>query len=347
MAAEKQIQDLLQELGSAARAQQTPAGIVDRALSRVNEAEQPGGLSMRWKRAAGKRWRPRRLAMAAAAVGAAALVVVLGVSALSPSGDGGVAQAATVLRDVAKVAAAQPQTAPWVPGSFYYHETFTHYGSLDQHREEWTATDGQIFYRYQEIPAKASDQWHQGTAPSEGGNLLPFGFGAEDMTYAQLMALPTNPDALEARMKKAVIPFGDRPLSEELFGMVEHVLSMAPAPPEVRAAFYEVAARIPGVKLLGETKDSLGRTGVAVALDEHIEGAENEREIMVFNPDSSELMEERTVAISTVRECDGGDCETYKPGETIGFRTSQPIGVVEQPYQLRSSATQKSSMPAR
>lgn len=333
MSAEQQIHDVLQELGSAARAQQTPAGIVDRALSRVNEAEQPGGLSMRWKRAAGTRWSPRRLAIAATAVAAAALVVGLGVSALNPSGEGGVAQAATVLRDAAKVAAAQPQTAPWVPGSLYYHQTFTHYGSLNQHREEWTATDGRVFYRYQDVPANASDRWHRGTAPSEGGNLLPFGFGAEDMTYAQLMALPTNPDALEARMKKAAFPSGDRPLSDELFGMVENVLSVAPAPPEVRAAFYEVAARIPGVELLGETKDSLGRTGVAVALDEHIAGSENEREIMVFNPDSSELMEERSVAISTVRECEGGDCETYEPGETIGFRTSQPIGVVEQPYQ--------------
>jgi hypothetical protein len=333
MSAEQQIHDVLQELGSAARAQQTPAGIVDRALSRVNEAEPPGGLSLRWKRAAGKRWRPRRLVLVATAAAIAALVVGLGVSALNPSGDGGVAQAATVLRDVAKVAAAQPQTAPWVPGSFYFHETHSHYGSLDQHREEWTATDGQIFYRYQEIPAKASDQWHRGTAPSEGGNLLPFDFGAEDMTYAQLMALPTNADALEARMKKAALPSGDRPLSEELFGMVENVLSVAPAPPEVRAAFYEVAARIPGVELLGETKDGLGRTGAAVALDEHIKGSENEREIMVFNPDSSELMEERSVAISTVRECEGGHCETYEPGETIGSRTSKPIGVVEQPYQ--------------
>ena len=333
MAAEKQIHNALNELGSAAQAQETPAGLVDRALSRVNEAEQPGGLSMSWKRAVGERWRPRRLALAATAAGAVALVVGLGVSALSPSGDGGVAQAATVLRDAAKVAATQPQTAPWVPGSFYYHETFSHYGPLHQHREEWTATDGQVFFRYQEIPANASGQWHRGTAPSEGGNLLPFGFGAEDMTYSQLTALPTNPDALEARMKKAAFPSGDRPLSEELFGMVENVLSVAPAPPKVRAAFYEVAARIPGVELLGETKDSLGRTGVAVALDEHIVGSENKREIMVFDPDSSELMEERTVAISTVRECDGGECETYKPGETIGFRTSQPVGVVEQPYQ--------------
>jgi hypothetical protein len=333
MSAEKQIHDALQELGSAARVQERPEAIVDRALGRFNQAEQHGGISMRRKRAAGKRWRPGRLALAAAAVAAAAFVVGLGVSVLSPSSDNGVAQAATALRDVAKVAAAQPQAAPWVPGSFYSQDITSRYGSLGQHRQEWTATNGRVFYRFQEIPAEASDQWHRGAAPSEGGNLLPLGFGAEDMTYSQLMALPTNPDALEARMKKAVIPGGDRPLSEELFGMVEHVLSEVPVPPEVRAAFYEVAARIPGVKLLGETKDSLGRTGIAVALDEHIEGSENAREIMVFNPDSSELMEERTVAISTVRECEGGDCEIYEPGETIGFRASQPIGVVEQPYE--------------
>ena len=116
MAAEKQIHNALNELGSAAQAQETPAGLVDRALSRVNEAEQPGGLSMSWKRAVGERWRPRRLALAATAAGAVALVVGLGVSALSPSGDGGVAQAATVLRDAAKVAATQPQMCLGCPG---------------------------------------------------------------------------------------------------------------------------------------------------------------------------------------------------------------------------------------
>jgi hypothetical protein len=237
-----------------------------------------------------------------------------------------------------RVSATQSRTTPWTPGSLYFHETTTHYGSLYQHREEWTATDGQIFYRYQDLPAKASDPWHRGAWPSEGGNLLPFGFGAEDMTYSQLMALPTNPDALEARMKKAAFPSGDRSLSEELFGMVENVLSVAPAPPEVRAAFYEVAARIPGVELLGETKDSLGRTGVAVALDEHIGGSENAQDIMVFNPDSSELMEERSVAVSTVRECDDGHCETYEPGETIGFRATQPSGSLNSPT---SSADRK------
>jgi hypothetical protein len=41
-----------------------------------------------------------------------------------------------------------------------------------------------------------------------------------------------------------------------------------PAPPALREALYEVAANLPGVKLVGHYKDALGRIGTAVEQSE-------------------------------------------------------------------------------
>ena len=71
------------------------------------------------------------------------------------------------------------------------------------------------------------------------------------------------------------------------------VLREARATPEQRAAAYDALAQVPGVVLVGDTEDRFGRRGVAVAF----EFVDNEpflyRQVLVFDPETADLLEER------------------------------------------------------
>src|SRR5919109_5276869 len=71
------------------------------------------------------------------------------------------------------------------------------------------------------------------------------------------------------------------------------VLREARTTPEQRAAAYEALARVPGVIPLGESTDRFGRRGIAVAFD----FVDNEpflfRHVLVFDPKTGNLLEER------------------------------------------------------
>ncbi len=71
------------------------------------------------------------------------------------------------------------------------------------------------------------------------------------------------------------------------------VLREARATPEQRAAAYDALAHVPGVVLVGGTEDRFGRRGVAVAF----EFVDNEpfpyRQVLVFDPETADLLEER------------------------------------------------------
>jgi hypothetical protein len=77
------------------------------------------------------------------------------------------------------------------------------------------------------------------------------------------------------------------------------VLREARATPEQRAAAYEALARVPGLTLVGDVADRRGGSGVAVALDV----VDNEpsgflyRHVLVFDPETADLLEERMEVI--------------------------------------------------
>jgi hypothetical protein len=105
-----------------------------------------------------------------------------------------------------------------------------------------------------------------GVIPLTGPTL----FG-EGLTWDKLYALPTDPAKLGAVLSDKVKGFGPDPnptggvsaLQEE-FVEIGDLLRESPASPALRKALYDVAAGIPGVRLAGNLKDALGRTGVGV-----------------------------------------------------------------------------------
>jgi hypothetical protein len=81
-------------------------------------------------------------------------------------------------------------------------------------------------------------------------------------TWSQLYTLPTDPAKLKAKL---MADFGQGS-GPDLFAAVEIVLVDSPAPPAVRSALFKVAASIPGIKVIGDYTDPLGRTGTALQI---------------------------------------------------------------------------------
>lgn len=83
---------------------------------------------------------------------------------------------------------------------------------------------------------------------------------------------PTEPKALAARMleetKKTQIHPGSAPLARDYIATAMSLLfTSKQAPPEVLRGIYEFLAGVPGVRLIGDVTDPLGRPGKAVAVD--------------------------------------------------------------------------------
>jgi len=226
----------------------------------------------------------RRLTLtgAAAAVTAGAVtvsVLSLGGGRQAASGPGqpaGYTTAATLLRAAGQAAGAQP--GGW-PNAAYWHATSVYVrNGQTYHREIW------LGHRANGVLSDPGVD--RGLIPLTGPTL--FGAG---LTWAQLYALPTDPAKLGAMLSDKVKGYGPDPnptggvsAVQEEFVEIGDLLRESPASPALRKALYEVAAGIPGVRLVGNLKDALGRTGVGVA--------RNGEETLLIAPATGQLLAE-------------------------------------------------------
>jgi hypothetical protein len=112
-------------------------------------------------------------------------------------------------------------------------------------------------------------------------------------TYRLLQSLPTDPHALLAMIYKAGRGYGPSP-DQEAFVTIGDLLRDKIAPPEVAAALYRAAALIPGVTLVRNATDAIGRQGVAVART-----AGGIRTELVFSKTTLRLIGERATLVRT------------------------------------------------
>jgi hypothetical protein len=106
-------------------------------------------------------------------------------------------------------------------------------------------------------------------------------FGGE-LNLRQVEHLPANPDKLGAIVRR-LAQGTDNPLSAEEFTVVGDIMRGAPIRPRVRAAFYTVLSRLPGITLVGRVTDPLGRPGIEVA---------SAGQVLIFDPHTAQLLSE-------------------------------------------------------
>jgi hypothetical protein len=118
-----------------------------------------------------------------------------------------------------------------------------------------------------------------------------------DPTYRLLQTLPTNPHALLALIYRVERGHGPGP-DQEAFVTIGDLLRNTIAPPKVAAALYRAAALIPGVILIPNAADAIGRHGVAVGrIGPGVDGGV--REELIFSRGTLQLIGERTVIART------------------------------------------------
>jgi len=195
-------------------------------------------------------------------------------------------------------------------------------------RETWTAADGSG--RRRETtgqPLFPSEQDHRRWLAA--GDELPSAGKTSEERYgpraylAEDARLPTEVDALSAALRERARKL-EPPLSAGLVIEVGDLLASPATTPALRAGLYKVLARSDGVELDGTTTDSIGRTGVAISVPAgYSNDAKDLREVLIFDPQSSTVLERRTVLVKPVAWTGA------TPPATIGSTTYLASGNVD------------------
>jgi len=258
------------------------------------------------------------LAVAAAVAVAAVLAVSLHGGAANPT-----SAAAAVLQRAARAAAAAGGPRQLRPGEYWYVKSYeTHAGAdvvvpsvpggirqiVDAtqtiERQAWIGVDRpgldvrRITRPITFLSATARQQWIRYGRPRQ------FPLGTLRMTippdhpsiqpYRELLALPSNVDALWRVLERHASYGSSAQRRHEMFTEIGDLLRYQPIPAKVRAALYLVAARIPGIQMLGLTHDGIGRPALAVALNDTFTRTRDE---LLFDPHTTVLLGENSVVV--------------------------------------------------
>jgi hypothetical protein len=218
----------------------------------------------------------------------------------------GLAVGAAVLGGPAPVAAAPPEGAYWHTRTLTTTDHPWRFGtksdsySLVEQRilEEWSAPDGRRWFGYRDLgtlPKSAADKkaWQRDGSPStwsesidgktvklstqpSKGHMSPvrdqnsFELAGQRLTYDEVQRLPADPNRLKDWLTQAarVSRIPESSIGRWVTSTLPQILHALPAPKEVRAAAYQALLTMPNVRAEGNAKDTLGRSGAAVLIDE-------------------------------------------------------------------------------
>lgn len=185
-------------------------------------------------------------------------------------------------------------------------------GPLDT-REVWKAVDG-----------KAEGlliSGEHGRLPIEGDSDPE----PSDQNYDNLKKLPTDPDKMLAWLYQHKEGEG-RSDADLAFDLAVQLLIESVMPPKTSAALYRAMAKIPGVVLVKDSVDAVGRHGTAVGF---VRG-DASRHDMIFDPKTWELLGERDVVLKDSRTNPGQGCDgIIKAGSVQGARAILQRAIVD------------------
>lgn len=282
-----------------------------------------------------RRWRPSLLPLAGVVT---TLAVALGVFLSIGGGGSQDTAAAAVLRHAAKAALEQPGLDTLKPGQYIYTKSVDAYlnttvisgpessfSVLVPHaREIWINRNWEGWLHETSgtpkfLSERDRQRWIAAGRPDLSGGVTDMPLENQDGSTSQMQSLdlPTDPDALYSRLENDARGHGSG-LYTEMYTLVGDNLRENFVTPAQRAALYEVAARLPGVELVGDVTDSAGRAGIAIAMVDE----DKIREALVFDRASYELLGEEQIVMS-------GNPWGYPAGTVIGHATYLKQAVVD------------------
>lgn len=289
------------------------------------------------------------VAIGAVAVTLAGAGVVRLVLPGDPAPSAGRADAATVRALETGARAAERAPAPPVVGPGQY--LYTHSRSINQvtsvpsggsattylvreDRRSWIGADGSLHLVNGSEPAGflAGDRAHYAAeaarmrrdGPSDqrypGEQFTTSdAFAQAGASDADLAARADDPAAAAALLRDAAPRYGGKDPEDEMFVMVGDGLRESDLSPRARAALFRAAVHIQGVTSAGTVRDAAGRAGIAVHRD-----GDGIRSVLVFDPRTADLLEERSVVTGAVAWLPG-----VPAGTVVGRSTYLERGVVD------------------
>ncbi|MFH9726428.1 CU044_5270 family protein [Streptomyces sp. NPDC017254] len=172
-------------------------------------------------------------------------------------------------------------------------------------RQSWRSPDGLRGWLIE--PGNTGPEGITLEGTDEKGNTPTPHLGAPSHDY--LATLPTDPDALLRKIYKETEGQGNGK-DQQAFTTIGDLLVESWPSPQLTAALYRAAAKIPGVVLVDSATDAVGRRGVAVARLDETSGARTE---WIFDSRTLNFLGERTVQVKGT----GGEGGLIKPGTVV------------------------------
>ncbi|MGW2932124.1 CU044_5270 family protein [Streptomyces sp. NPDC001156] len=328
----------------------------ERLMAQIHDMQQEERTATAAPAKTRRSWLPRPAIALPAMAAALAATVVAGVAMSGGGGgrDGGVATgpalttqigAATTkgvpqLLDQISLAAADVSHPAVKPGQYIYIEskaadTFVRTdddkSTLASHalhrRQVWKSPDGTKGWLI-DPAVNDSSEGETLSLPDEQGN-TPKAY-LNNPSYDYLAKLTTDPDALLAKIYKETEGHGNSP-DQEAFTTIGDLLSESYPPATLYSALFKAAEKIPGVVVVQDAVDAVGRQGVAVArLDE----TGGQREEWIFDRKTHVFLGQRSVQ---VRETSGEDA-LIKPGTVLYTSAIMKRAIVDGMKQSPSQA---------
>lgn len=269
---------------------------LEHAIRRELAAEPASMVPTRRRRPLSRRRATRTAVGLAVASLAATVAIVAGTGSTAPP-----SAAAAVLQRLARVASVQSPVSPPHAGHYLYVDS-TQAGESVQggcstlvpaHLQSWigangsgrvlqTTRQGSFFSAHDKLVCERSHSILLHSSATNDTWWAPGCYSIGDATY--LHGSFQDPKTLLRKMAKIE---GGPPGTAEAFLHVGSFLQ-GDASPALRAAIYRAAATIPGVRLLGQATDRLGRHGIGIALPS--QGSTSE---LILDPHDSALLSEQ------------------------------------------------------
>ncbi|GHH07336.1 CU044_5270 family protein [Streptomyces lanatus] len=178
-------------------------------------------------------------------------------------------QAVDLLNRIANVAAARP-TTPVRDDQYVYVSTQStddvdEYGVVTLRRDDWQPVDGgrSGLARIKILSGRDNPYLHDGD--------MKLGRDPNVTYFRELEALPTDPEALYRKIWDGTE--GEGAHEEAALEEIGAMLPSATPLPELNAALYRAAAKIPGVSVVRNAEDIAGRKGVGLTFKDRDEQA--------------------------------------------------------------------------